>query len=280
MRYLKTFQLFEKKKSSRNRCLLIDGTSSSGKSYMSKGLKKEGWIIIGSDDFSKEGSEEMRIPFDHEGEGKDKQAGEKFHKEMLNIRGKKEGKRGYTNVDFPKHPKNKEFRKISPIGDPRVWYMYQDYLWGRGKGKNVIFDDIGSEILKYLPDCEYILLYTPLEDLKRNIIERTKKGDPRGQWVFSEQFLDRYKATTKKSESIEPEKSYTKEELENLLFDKKLQKSFGDKELDVDDFLRKLGLTNSKKEYWIKLKKPLKKNQKFFNSRDMSPKDLEDFINK
>ena len=34
--------------------------SSAGKSYMTEGLKKKGWVVIGSDDFSS--PSEMKIP--------------------------------------------------------------------------------------------------------------------------------------------------------------------------------------------------------------------------
>lgn len=261
--------------SKNNKCILIDGTSSAGKSYMTKGLIEKGWVIIGSDDFS--GESDRKIPFDHDGEGYNLKAGEEFHKRMRKERKGDLGKKGATSVAYPGHPKNKEYKG----GDPRVWYMYKDYLYGRGKDKNVIFDDIGDSILKYVPNCEYILLYTPLETLKDNVIRRSEKNDKRGEWVFSDQFMKRYVATENVDESIDPNVSYTKESLTKLLSDPVLQKSFSDDgKLDIDKFIKDLGIKKSGKKYWIKLRKSLKKGQEIFNTRNKTPEDLEEFISK
>jgi hypothetical protein len=276
MKYLKLYeQFFLIKEGKSNKCILIDGTSSAGKTYMSEGLIDKGWVIIGSDDFA--GESELKIPFDHSVAGYDKEAGEEFHKKMSEEREGKLGERGATNVGFPGHPKNEEFKK-SGVEDPRVWYMYQDYLYGRGKDKNVIFDDISDGVLKFIPDCDYILLYTPLEQLKTNVIDRSKKNDKRGEWVFSEQFINRFEATKNKSESFDGDKSYTKKELEDLLEDKKLQESFNEGPLDVNKFLNDLGFKEDDTEYWIKLRNTLPKGEKIFNSRGKTPDDLVSFI--
>ena len=158
--------------------------------------------------------------------------------------------------------------------------MYQDYLYGRGKNaKGVIFDDISDNILKYVPDCEYILLYAPLDRLKLNVIGRAEKGDKRGEWVFSDQFLKRFEATENKEESFDKEGSYTKESLQELLSDKALQDAFNAGEtLDVDKFINDLGVKEDGKEYYMKLRTTLKDGQKLFNSRNKTPEDLETFI--
>jgi len=296
MKYLKLYEQFRLiLEAAEKRTVLVDGTSSAGKSYMTEGLKEKGWVVIGSDNFSDENAtppaKELRIPFDHEGEGYDKEAGEEFHKQMPELRKKDEKEsqeRGATNVAWPGHPKNKEFRKISPDGDPRVWYMYQDYLYGRGKdATDVIFDDISDNILKYIPDCEYILLYTPLETLKDNVIARSEKKDKRGGWVFSDQFLKRFVATESEKESrisMDPEEKkvpegpYTKETLKEILSDPILQKAFNDEPLDVDKFISDLGMKKDGKQYWLKLRTPLKDGQRLFNSRGKTPEDLEKFI--
>jgi hypothetical protein len=279
MKYLKLYEQFRLiLEATGKRCVLVDGTSSAGKSYMTEGLKAKGWIVIGSDDFA--GESEMKIPFDHAGDGYDKEAGEEFHKKMKDERKGDLGKRGATTVGWPNHPKNKEFRKISPDGDHRVWYMYQDYLYGRGKdAKGVIFDDISDEILRFVPDCEYILLYAPLDRLKDNVIGRAEKGDKRGEWVFSDQFLKRFEATENKEESFDKEGAYTKESLKELLDDKVLQDAFNAGEtLDVDKFINDLGVKEDGKEYYMKLRTTLEDGQKLFNSRNMTPEDLEKFI--
>ena len=278
MKYLKLYEQFRLiLEATGKRCVLIDGTSSAGKSYMTKGLKKKGWIVIGSDDFA--GESEMKIPFDHAGEGYDKEAGEEFHKKMKAERKGGLGERGATTVGFTSHPKNKEFVD-SKAEDPRVWYMYQDYLYGRGKNATgVIFDDISDDILKFVPDCEYILLYAPLDRLKLNVIGRAEEGDRRGHWVFSDQFLKRFEATENKEESFDKEGVYTKESLKELLSDKALQKAFNEEgNLDVDKFIDDLGVKEDGKQYYMKLRNPLKDGQKLFNSRNKTPEDLEKFI--
>jgi hypothetical protein len=275
MKYLKIYEQFRLiLESTGKRCVLIDGTSSAGKSYMTEGLKKKGWVVIGSDDFA--GDSELKIPFDHAGDGYNKEAGEEFHKKMKEERKGSLGERGATTVGFPGHPKNKDFVN-SGVEDPRVWYMYQDYLYGRGKdAKGVIFDDISDDILKFIPECEYILLYAPLDRLKTNVIGRAEKNDKRGHWVFSDQFLKRFEATEDKEESFDEEGSYTKESLKKLLSDKVLQDAFNDEgNLDVDKFISDLGVKEDGKKYWIKLKTALKVGQKLFNSRNKTPEDLE-----
>jgi hypothetical protein len=295
MKYLKLYEQFRLiLEATGTRCVLVDGTSSAGKSYMTKGLKDKGWIILGSDEYF---DIEMRIPFDHEGKGYDKEAGEEWHKQMPELR-KKDDKemqeRGATTIAWPGHPKHEQFKKVNDTIEPhkqdhRTWYMYQDYLYGRGKNsKGVIFDDISDNILKYVPDCEYILLYAPLDRLKDNVIGRAEKKDKRGGWVFSDQFLKRFEATESEKESREsmdpeekkvPEGPYTKKSLKELLEDEVLQNAFNEGEkLDVDKFISDLGVKEDDKKYFIKLRKPLKKGQRLFNSRNKTPKNLETFI--
>jgi len=285
MRYIKLYEQFRLiLEATGKRCVLIDGTSSAGKTYMSEGLTKKGWVIIGSDNFSDENAtppaKELRIPFDHEGEGYDKEAGEEFHRSIPELRKdapKEVIGRGGTNVGWPGHPRHKDYKKVD--GDARVWYMYQDYLYGRGKeAKGVIFDDVQDTILEYVPNCEYILLYAPLERLKDNVIGRSQKGDKRGQWVFSDQFLKRFVATENIKESFDPDGYYTKEKLKEILSDPSLQKAFNDGPLDVDKFISDLGMKEDGKQYWLKLRTPLKDGQRLFNSRGKTPEDLEKFI--
>jgi len=295
MKYLKLYEQFRLiLEATGKRYVLIDGTSSAGKSYMTEGLKDKGWIILGSDEYF---DIEMRIPFDHEGKGYDKEAGEEWHKQMPKLRKKDDKemqKRGATTIAWSGHPHNKEFKAVNDTiekhkKDWRTWYMYQDYLYGRGKNATgVIFDDISDNILKYIPDCEYILLYAPLDRLKDNVIARSEKKDKRGGWVFSDQFLKRFKATESEKESrisMDPEEKkvpegpYTKKSLKELLEDEVLQDAFNEGEkLDVDKFISDLGVKKDNVKYFIKLRKPLKKGQRLFNSRNKTPDELETYI--
>jgi len=283
MKYLESYKLFEAKSKNEldnKTIILLDGTSSSGKTYMSNGLKRSGWVIIGSDDM---GKEQNRYPFDHSGIGFDLVMGKKFQEETKELRKSKEKDfwLDSTWVSWKGHPKNKEYKKVG--GDPRSWYIFQNIKYGLGKNSNkIIIDDVSDTILGYYPECKYVLFYAPIDILKRNIIERAKKGDSRGEWVFSDQFLSRYKATENENESICPgrDNSFTRTGLKKLLSDKKLQNSFHGKKLDVDEFIKKLGAVKEGVDYWIKLKKPLKKNQKLFLANGKNPKDLEEFIQK
>ena len=283
MKYLDPYKLFESKAKNdldTKTIILLDGTSSSGKTYMSSRLKKSGWVIIGSDDM---GKEENRFPFDHPGNGFDKEMGKKFQKETQPLRKDKEKDfwLDSTWVSWRGHPKNKEYKKVG--GDPRSWYIFQNIKYGLGKNSNkIIIDDVSDTILGYYPECKCVLFYAPIDILKRNIIARASKGDSRGEWVFSDQFLSRYRATENENESIHPGKdnSLTRTKLKELLSDTKLQKSFDGKKLDVDDFINKLGVTKEDIDYWIKLKKPLKKDQKLFVAAGKKPEDLEKFIQK
>ena len=70
----------------------------------------------------------------------------------------------------------------------------------------------------------------------------------------------------------------TKETLKEILSDPILQKSFNDEPLDVDKFISDLGMKKDGKQYWLKLRTPLKDGQRLFNSRGKTPEDLEKFI--
>ena len=74
MKWIKLYEDFSKK----NKLILLDGSSSSGKTTTTqklgaksflKATKKDKIVVIGSDDFS---NFENRIPYDHEGKGYDK----------------------------------------------------------------------------------------------------------------------------------------------------------------------------------------------------------------
>ena len=53
--------------------IIIDGTSSAGKSSMAKGLTEKGWVIICGDDFFND--VDLRVQYDHGGNGKDLESG-------------------------------------------------------------------------------------------------------------------------------------------------------------------------------------------------------------
>jgi len=163
--------------------VLLDGTSSAGKSHTLKHLNAvpyyeatdpNQWVVIATDDFSGTGEEgregeERRLKLDHPNI-------RQWAKEIEDagvVSGlyRKEGK------DVPENPYEKEYIEGT---DPRLWYVAQEIK--TGAWKKIAIDDIGKGILKYLPGVKlkYILLHTPLYVLLTNVYERNEraKNDP------------------------------------------------------------------------------------------------------
>jgi uridine kinase len=240
--------------------ILIDGTSSAGKSETAKVLDAveffdstdpNQWVTIDSDDFGCEDEQciKNRVKYDHAGDGANLKAGEEFHKKMaIERKGGYGEKMGDTTVAFPKHPHNKDM--IQGV-DFRNWYMAQEIKYG-GHNK-IIIDDIGNGILQYLPNekIKNVLLHAPIYIILKNIGERNKKdvSERRDPKMVLEQYLEKYKATKQKPIiSIgDPTNVLTKDGLTDLLKKNGLDDKF------IDDFLRKLGVIDNGK-YYIKVK--------------------------
>lgn len=243
--------------------VLIDGTSSAGKSMTAKLLDAvpfykatdpNQWVVIDSDDFGANDTQsiENRIKYDHAGDGPNKNAGEEFHKEMAQVRkgqffddGKtKSGDRGMTTIAFPKHPHNKD---IIDGTDWRNWYMAQEYKYGGWK--KVIFDDIGNGILKYVPNVKNILLHAPISILMQNIDERNKEGkQPRKHEDVLGHYLEKYEATKNKpNDEVGHSVPVTKKDLEDKLLSSGVSEEF------TKDFFNKLGMDSNGK-YYIKIR--------------------------
>jgi len=239
--------------------VLIDGTSSAGKSQTAEILKAvpfyesndpNQWVQIDSDMFGCEDEQciQNRIKYDHPGDGPNPQAGEEFHKEMSEKRKGGFGEnRGDTTVGYPLHPHNKDLIKGV---DTRNWYMAQEVKYG-GHNK-IIIDDIGNGILKYLPNenIKNVLLHAPIYIILKNVGERNDKGDePRNPKDVLNQYLEKYEATTQKP-SIEigdPTTELTKDGLIGLL------KSNGLDDEYINNFLNELGVGDDG-VYYIKVK--------------------------
>jgi hypothetical protein len=243
--------------------VLIDGTSSAGKSMTAKLLDAvpfykatdpNQWVVIDSDDFGANDTQsiENRIKYDHAGDGPNKNAGEEFHKEMAQVRkgqffddGKtKAGDRGMTTIAFPKHPHNKD---IIDGTDWRNWYMAQEYKYGGWK--KVIFDDIGNGILKYVPNVKNILLHAPISILMKNIDERNKEGkQPRKHEDVLGHYLEKYEATKNvPDEEVGHSVPITKKDLEDRLLSSGVSEEF------TKEFFNKLGMDSDGK-YYIKIR--------------------------
>jgi len=223
--------------------VLIDGTSSSGKSVAARLLKsvpffkatdKNQWVQIDSDMFVGMGNdgEKRRLKLDHPNirdwaKGKDPGIVSGLYR--------KDGE------DVPENPYEKEYIEGT---DSRAWYMAQEYKVGGWK--KVIFDDISDDILKYVPNIKHVLLHAPIEILLQNVQARKSK-DPRSIDRVLDQYLVKYEATTSKpsEEEGDPNNPLTKEKLTNLL-----SKHTEDREY-IDKFIRELGITGDG-NYYIK----------------------------
>lgn len=228
--------------------ILIDGTSSAGKSQTAKLLKTvpfyestdpNQWVQIDSDMFVGSDGEERRLKLDHP-----------------NIRqwAKETGEAGIVSglyrkdgVDLPENPYEDEYIEGT---DPRNWYMAQEVKVG-GHNK-IIIDDIGNVVLKYLPNenVKNLLLHAPIYILLKNVGERNDLGvEPRDPKEVLNQYLKKYEATTQKP-SIEigdPTTELTKDGLIGLLKSNDLDDKY------INNFLNELGVDGDG-VYYIKVK--------------------------
>ena len=240
--------------------VLLDGTSSAGKSHTLKHLKAvpyyesndpNQWVIIATDDFSGTGElgaegEERRLKLDHP--NIKQWAKETPEAGIVSGEYRKDGK------DVPENPYENEYIKGT---DPRLWYVAQEIK--TGPWKKIVIDDIGKEILKYLPGVKlkYILLHTPLYVLLNNIKERNERAkndenfkyDNRDVNMVLKQYSEKYEATQSKPDidKGDPTTILTKDGLTDLL-----QKN-GMSDEHIDEFLNSINLTEDG-DYYIKVR--------------------------
>ena len=214
--------------------ILLDGTSSSGKSVALKNLGTD-WCILAADEF-----------YDLIGED----LGE------INL-----GNEMTISQIYPDCP----YKFSQPGGDNYElacrWYMAQEVKFGKVKSlgmvsrnknmgrssesNNVIYDDVQGTIIKEateagLPKPKWILVHAPIDHLISNILRRPKddQRDPEG--VFCGAYCFKYEAKPQKG-GVDPEKSWTKSSVKKLLegYDW------------VDNFSNKVGIEEDDREYWI-----------------------------
>lgn len=241
--------------------VLLDGTSSAGKSHTLKHLNAvpyyetndpNQWVVIAADDFSGTGDEgregeERRLKLDHPNI---KQWAKEI--EDAGIRSgiyRKEGMK-----DIPENPYESEYIKGT---DPRLWYVAQEIK--TGPWKKIAIDDIGKGILQYLPGVKlkYILLHTPLYVLLKNVYERNERAkkdknfenDDRDVKMVLDQYAEKYEATKTKPDinKGDPTTVLTKIGVTNLL-----QKN-GMSDEEITEFLNKINLTDDG-NYFIKVR--------------------------
>jgi hypothetical protein len=225
--------------------ILIDGTSSAGKSMAAELLKAvkfykatdpNQWVQIDSDMFGGGSNEERTLKLDHPNIRKWAKENEEYG--MLSGIYRKDGK------NIPENP----YEKTNPYkgGDIRAWYMAQEYKIG--PWKKVIFDSINDDVLKYVSNVKHVLLHAPLPILFSNIKGRPA-GDTRKPEDVLKQYLKKYEATTSKpSEDVgDPDTVLTKSGLKELLSQYITDQNY------IDNFIEKLGVTGNG-NYYIKAK--------------------------
>ncbi len=265
--------------------VLLDGTSSAGKSYTAQTLKAvpfheatdpNQWVVIDSDHFSgmDNDGEKRRLKLDHPNirdwakgfesgivSGLYRKGNPENCIKDLEQSAKKEGKEvNPSDVEkcknIPENPYENEYIEGT---DSRLWYMAQEFK--TGPWKKVIFDDIGNDIEKYVPNIKHkILIHSPIDIMLGNIGKRNKSKDKdhhRDPRIPLNQYLNKYEATTSKpDESIgdpttEP---VTKVGLKTLLMDKMFDAYPKYNEEYIDKFINDLGIKDDNTKYWIKVK--------------------------
>jgi len=265
--------------------VLLDGTSSAGKSYTAQTLKAvpfheatdpNQWVVIDSDHFSgaDNDGEKRRLKLDHPNirdwakgfesgivSGLYRNGNPENCIKDLEQSAKKEGKEvNPSDVEkcknIPENPYENEYIEGT---DPRLWYMAQEFK--TGPWKKVIFDDIGNDIEKYVPNIKHkILIHSPIDIMLANIGKRNKSKDKdhhRDPRTPLNQYLNKYEATTSKpDESIgDPtNEPVTKGGLKTLLMDKMVDKYPDYNEEYIDNFINDLGIKDDSTKYWIKVK--------------------------
>ena len=242
--------------------VLLDGTSSAGKSHTLKHLNAvpyyeandpNQWVVIASDDFSGTGDgdgregEERRLKLDHP----NIRQWAKENEDAGVVSGiyRKEGMK-----DIPENPYESEYIKGT---DPRSWYVAQEIK--TGPWKKIAIDDVGKGVLQYLPGVKlkYILLHTPLYVLLKNVYERNQRAkndvnfrnDDRDVKMVLDQYAEKYEATKIKPDinTGDPTTVLTKGGVTDLL-----QKN-GMSNEDINEFLNKINLTDEG-DYYIKVR--------------------------
>ncbi len=214
--------------------ILLDGTSSSGKSAALKDLPSD-WCVLAVDSF-------YNLMYEEVG---NEDFGNKDKPKISEV---------YPDCPYKTIPGTDDFEKAAR------WFMAQEAKYGKisrlglkdkngtfgrsEQSKNVIYDDVQGTILESatksgLSKPKWILVHAPIDHLILNIERRkgTDGRDPKG--VFIGAYCFKYEAKPEEG-GIDPEKSWTKNSIKELFKDQPW----------VDEFLNKLGIKDEK-EYWI-----------------------------
>jgi len=214
--------------------VLLDGTSSSGKSAALKNLSPD-WCVLAADEF-----------YDLIGEDLGK----------VNFENEQKISEVYPGCPY----------KLLPLGSVNYefacrWYMTQEVKFGKIKSlgmtsrnenmgrstkqNNVIYDDVQGMIINEttkagLPKPKWILVHAPIDHLISNIISRPKNDQRNPEGVFCGAYCFKYEARPQKG-GVDLEKSWTKSSVRELL----------NGQTWVDNFLNKVGIKEDDVEYWM-----------------------------
>ena len=217
--------------------ILLDGTSSSGKSTVLKGLESD-WCVLAADEF-----------YDLIGE-------ELGEVEFENIK--------KISEVYPGCP----YKFSESFGDNYEsacrWYMAHEVKFGKVKSlgmasrnsdmgrdesqTKVIYDDVQGTIITQaesvgLPKPRWILVHAPIDHLILNILSRPAgdSRDPKG--VFCGAYCFKFRAEPRKG-GVDPKKSWTRAEVKEVLADYDW----------VNEFLSEVGIVDEGVQYWMHTK--------------------------
>jgi hypothetical protein len=219
--------------------ILLDGTSSSGKSAALKNITPD-WCVLAVDSF-------------------------------YNLMYEEIGKADFGNGDkltlsqiYPGCPYGIPKRDDEGWEETARWYMAQEVQWGKilkeelkdargmdfGRNvdqSNVVYDDVQGTIIQACKEAGlkqplWLLIHAPLDHLLLNIERRKGKDgrDPKG--VFMGAYCFKYEALQEPG-GVDPTKSWTREDVQKLL---------GKRDW-TEEFLTKIGMVDEG-EYWMHTK--------------------------
>lgn len=211
--------------------ILLDGTSSSGKSVLLKKVPTDFCVLAVDEFYDLMAEKNGNVSFNND-------------KTIDEI---------YPGCPYSTEPDSEDW-EISAR-----WYMAQEAKHGKIKEaglksrnpkmgrsedqSSVIYDDVQGTILKFAkPKPTWILIHAPIDHIKSNVDRRPANDRRDLDKVLIGAYCFKFEALPKKG-GVDPEKSWTLTELHDL---------FG-KSAWVKEFADKLGITDDS-EYWIHAK--------------------------
>lgn len=208
--------------------ILLDGTSSSGKSAALKDLASD-WCVLAVDSFYNLMYEEAGM--EDFGNGDKPKLSEIYSSCPY---GTKPDTEDFENAARWFMAQEAEFGKIAQVG-----LTDKNGKFGRAQNQDkIVYDDVQGTILEFTEPL-WILVHAPIDHLILNIERRKGKDDRDQQGVFIGAYCFKYEARSEGG-GVDPKKSWTRESVKEVL-----------KGQDwVEEFLEKLGMVDDAK-YWI-----------------------------